>query len=135
MESRKNVFRQTGLLAAGQALCTAAMVAVFAIVGKFDLTVLLGGIVGALIAIGNFFFMSLFADMAADKAEAQDVAGGQKLIQLSYMGRMAGLFVILFLCAKSGAFHLLTLVLPLAFTRPILTVPHLLHNKKGGNQA
>lgn len=134
MESRKNVFRQTGLLAAGQALCTAAMVAIFAVVGKFDMTVLWGGIVGALIAIGNFFFMSLFADIAADKAEAQDVAGGQKLIQLSYMGRMAGLFVILFLCAKSGVFHLLALVIPLAFTRPILTVSHLL-SKKGGNQA
>ena len=134
MESRKFVFRQTGILAAGQALCTAAMIGVFALIGKFDTSVLLGGIVGSLIATANFFFMSLFATLAADKAEAQDVAGGQKLIQLSYMGRMLGLFLILFLCAKSGLFHVLALAIPLVFTRPILTVSELF-KKKGGNAA
>jgi hypothetical protein len=134
MESRKFVFRQTGILAAGQALCTAAMIGVFALIGKFDTSVLLGGIVGGLIATANFFFMSLFATLAADKAEAQDVAGGQKLIQLSYMGRMLGLFLILFLCAKSGLFHVLALAIPLVFTRPILTVSELF-KKKGGNAA
>ena len=134
MESRKFVFRQTGILAAGQALCTAAMIGVFALIGKFDTSVLLGGIVGSLIATANFFFMSLFVTLAADKAEAQDVVGGQKLIQLSYMGRMLALFLILFLCAKSGKFHLLALVIPLVFTRPILTVSELF-KKKGGNAA
>lgn len=131
MESRKFVFRQTGLVAAGQALCTVAMISVFALIGRYDTSVLLGGIVGALIATANFFFMSLFATVAADKAEAQDVAGGQKLIQLSYMGRMLGLFLVLFLCAKSGLFHVLALAIPLIFTRPILTVSEFF-KKKGG---
>ena len=134
MESRKFVFRQTGLVAVGQALCTAAMIAVFALIGKLDMTFVLGGLVVALIATANFFLMSLFATLAADKAEAQDIAGGQKLIQLSYMGRMLGLFLVLFLCAKSGLFHVLALVIPLVFTRPILTVSELF-KKKGGNAA
>ena len=134
MESRKFVFRQTGILAAGQALCTAAMIGVFALIGKFDTSVLLGGIVGGLIATANFFFMSLFVTLAADKAEAQDVVGGQKLIQLSYMGRMLGMFLVLILCAKSGYFHVLALVLPLAFTRPILTIAEIF-KKKGENKA
>lgn len=134
MESRKFVFRQTGLVAAGQAVCIALMTGIFAILGKFATSVLLGGIVGALIATANFFIMSLCADLAADKAEAQDIAGGQKLIQLSYMGRMLGLFLVLFLCARSGMFDVLPLVLPLAFTRPILTVSELF-KKKGGNHA
>ena len=134
MESRKFVFRQTGLVAVGQAVCTAAMIGVFALIGKLDMTVVLGGLVGALIATANFFLMSLFATLAADKAEAQDIAGGQKLIQLSYMGRMLGLFLVLFLCAKSGLFHVLALAIPLVFTRPILTVSELF-KKKGGNAA
>lgn len=134
MESRKFVFRQTGLVAAGQAVCTAAMIGIFALIGRFDLTVLWGGIVGALIATANFFLMSLFATIAADKAEAQDVAGGQKLIQLSYTGRMLGLFLVLFLCVKSGVFHPLSLVIPLVFTRPILTVSEFF-KKKGGDRA
>ena len=134
MKSRKIVFQQTAMVAVGQAVCTAAMIAVFALIGKFDISVLLGGIAGALIAVANFFFMSLFADLAADKAETQDITGGQKLIHLSYTGRMLALFLILFLCAKSGLFHLLALVIPLVFTRPILTVSELF-KKKGGNAA
>ena len=134
MNTRKFLLHQIALVAAGQALCTAAMILVFALVGKYSTSVLLGGIAGALIATANFFFMSLFASLAADKAEAQDVAGGQKLIQLSYMGRMLGLFLVLVLCAKSGIFHLLALVIPLVFTRPILTVAELF-KKKGGNEA
>lgn len=133
MESRKLLFRETAVVAAGQALCTAAMIGVFALLGKFDVSVLLGGIVGALIATANFFIMSLFVNLAADKAEAQDVAGGQKLIQLSYMGRMAGLLLVLVLCAKSGIFHVLALAIPLVFTRPVLTVAEIF-KKKGGNQ-
>jgi len=134
MNTRKFLLHQIALVAAGQALCTAAMILVFALVGKYSASVLLGGIAGALLATANFFFMSLFTSLAADKAEAQDVAGGQKLIQLSYMGRMLGLFLVLVLCAKSGIFHLLALVIPLVFTRPILTVAELF-KKKGGNEA
>ena len=134
MESRKLLFRETAAVAAGQVLCTAVMMGVFALLGKFDTSVLLGGIAGALIATGNFFLMSLFVNLAADKAEAQDVAGGQKLIQLSYMGRMAGMFLVLALCAKSGRFHVLALVLPLIFTRPILTFAELF-KKKGEKTA
>lgn len=131
MESRKFVFQQTGLVAAGQAICTAAMIGVFALIGKYDASVLLGGIVGALVSTANFFIMSLCADLAADKAEAQDIAGGQKLIQFSYMGRMLGLFLVLFLCAKSGMFNVITLAVPLIFTRPILTFSEFF-KKKGG---
>ena len=132
MESRKFLFRETAFVAVGQMLCTALMIFIFALLGKYDTSVLLGGIVGALIATANFFFMSLFISLAADKAEAQDIAGGQKLIQLSYMGRMAGLLLVLVLCAKSGIFHVLTLAIPLVFTRPILTVAELF-KKKGGS--
>lgn len=133
MDTRKFLFQQTLFVAAGQALCSAAMILIFALLGKYSTSVLLGGIAGALIATSNYFFMSLFATLAADKAEAQDVAGGQKLIQLSYMGRMLGLFLVLVLCAKSGIFHLLALVIPLVFTRPILTVAELF-KKKGGSE-
>ena len=133
MESRKIVLRQTLWIAAGQIICTAATIGVFLLLGKYDISVLLGGIVGAVIATVNFFLMSLFATLAADKAEAQDITGGKKLIQLSYMGRILGLFLVLFLCAKSGLFHVLTLAIPLVFNRPILTVSELIQ-KKGGKK-
>ncbi len=134
MKSKNTAFRETASVAIGQVLCTAAMIAVFALVGKYSLSVLLGGLLGAAVATANFFIMSFVANLAADKAEAQDVAGGQKLIHLSYLGRMIGMFLVLILCAKSGYFHPLALVLPLAFTRPILTIAELF-KKKGENKA
>ena len=134
MQSRKFIFSQTLSVLAGQLILSAAMVAVFWFLGYYETSVLLGAVAGSLIATANFFFLSLFASIAADKAEAQDVAGGQKLIQLSYMGRMIGLFLVLILCAKSGIFHVVALVIPLVFTRPILTFRELFNKKKGESQ-
>jgi uncharacterized membrane protein len=133
MNSKNTAFQETRTILLGQILCTAAMIAVFAVLGYYQRSVLLGGIAGAAIATANYFFMSFFANRAADKAEAQDVAGGQKLIQLSYMGRMLGMFLALIVLAKSGFCHPLSLVLPLAFTRPILTIAEIF-NKKGENK-
>ena len=133
MNSKNTAFRETRNVLIGQAICTAGMVAVFALLGKYQLSVLLGGAAGASIATINFFLMSFFANRAADMAEAQDIAGGQKLIQLSYMGRMLGMFLALIVLAKIGLFHPLALVLPLAFTRPILTIAEIF-NKKGENK-
>jgi uncharacterized membrane protein len=133
MNAKNTAFQETRNVLIGQILCSAAMIAVFAVLGYYQRSVLLGGIAGAVIATANYFFMSFFANRAADKAEAQDVAGGQKLIQLSYMGRMLGMFLALIVLAKSGFCHPLSLVLPLAFTRPILTIAEIF-NKKGENK-
>ena len=133
MNAKNTAFRETRNVLIGQILCSAAMIAVFAVLGYYQRSVLLGGIAGAVIATANYFFMSFFANRAADKAEAQDVAGGQKLIQLSYMGRMLAMFLALIVLAKSGFCHPLALVLPLAFTRPILTIAEIF-NKKGENK-
>lgn len=122
MDSRKAVFQETAVVLTGQAICVAAMVGVFALMGHFDTSVLLGGIAGAFIAVLNYFLMAVFTTMAADKAAHQDVKGGQSLISFSYIFRMALLFVLLFACGKSGLMNLFALVLPLVFTRPILTI-------------
>ena len=129
MNQKNTAFRETGPVLIGQLICTALMIGIFTVLGKYQLSVLLGGIAGAAIATANFFLMSFFANRAADLAEAQDVAGGQKMIQLSYMGRMFGMFLVLIVLAKSGYFHALTLVLPLAFTRPILTIAEIFKMK------
>lgn len=132
MDSSKLLMKQTGQIALGQLVCCGIMAAVFAVAGKWNTSVLLGAAVGGSLATVNFFVMAFCANAAADKAEAQDIKGGQALIQMSYMGRLIGLFLILALCAKSGIFNLIALVLPLAFTRPILTITELF-KKKGGN--
>ena len=129
MESRKLVFSQTLMVLAGDILLSAIMVGIFALAGHFDRSALLGAVVGALLATANFFLMALSADCAADKAEKQNVKGGQTLIQLSYIGRLIGLFLVLVLCALTKIFNLFALVIPLVFTRPILTVSEFLKKK------
>lgn len=122
MDSRKVVYRETGIIAIGEVICLAVMLTVFALLGHFNLKALLGGAIGTLLAVLNFFFMAMGASMAADKAANQDVKGGQKQIKLSYTLRMLIIFVVLFACVKSGLCNALASVLPLVFIRPIITV-------------
>lgn len=121
MESRKIVFKETLVVLIGQVLCVGLMLGVYALLHKFSNQVLLSGIVGGIVATGNFFFLAVGASIAADKAEKDNVNAGKALMKSSYMIRLAVMAVIFFACAKSGYFNLLALMLPLVFTRPILT--------------
>ena len=134
MDNRKYVFSQVLTVLIGELLLSALMVGVFAILGHFDKSVVYGAAAGAVITTLNHLVLVLSVMAASAKAEKQDVKGGQMLIQMSYFGRTIGLFLILVLCAKSGLFNLIALVIPLVFTRPILTITEK-YNKKGGNEA
>lgn len=131
MDARKYVLRQTGIVALGEAIGVAAMVGIFALLGKFDVSVLLGGIIGALVAVGNFFFMALGVNVAADKAAGQDAKGGQATVRMSYTLRLVIMFVVLFAFAKSGLCNVLALVIPLLFVRVTLTVAEFFDRKPG----
>ena len=122
MDSRKYVFKETLTIAIGEAICVAVMLGVFALLGKFDRSVVLGGILGGLIAVGNFFFMAVGTALAADKAENQDVKGGQAVISSSYTIRMIVMAVLLFAAVKSGFCNVFASVIPLVFVRPVLTL-------------
>lgn len=131
MDVRKELLRQTGVVALGEALGVAVMMGIFALLGKFDMGVLWGGIVGGLVAIGNFFAMAIGVNIAADKAQNQDVKGGQATIKGSYMLRLIGMAVILFAFAKSGICNVIALVVPLVFVRFTLTVWEFFRRKPG----
>lgn len=122
MDSRKIVLRQTLTILVGVAVCSAVMVGIFALLGRYDGSVALGAAVGTVLATLNFFFMAVAAMMAADKAEQQNVKGGQALVQGSYLVRLVVLFLILFAFAKSGLCNVIALVVPLIFVRPVLTL-------------
>ncbi len=134
MDNRKFVFSQVLIVLIGELVLSALMVGIFAVLGYFDISVVYGAAAGSLIATLNHLVLMLGVLAASSKAEKQDVKGGQMLVQMSYMGRLIGLFLILVICAKSGVFNLIALALPLVFTRPILTVAEFIH-KKGGNEA
>lgn len=129
MESRKIVFRETGIVLIGEVLGVAAMLGVFALLGAFDTKVLLGGAVGGLITVANYFAMAVCASLAADRAEQQNVKGGQALMHTSYLIRMVVLFVLLIACAKSGFFNVIALAVPIIFPRFTITFAEFFRKK------
>ena len=122
MNPRKFIIRQTALLSLGQLVCVAAMIGIFVLLGYFNYTVALGGAIGAILAIGNFFFMAIGSNAAADKAEDQDVKTGKALMKSSYGMRMLIIGVLLVVFAKSGHCNVVALACPLLFSFPILMV-------------
>ncbi len=129
MEGRKLVLRQTGILTLGLGICTGILMGIFALLERFDRAVLLGGLFGLALAVGNFFFMAITASLAADKAQMQDVKGGMQLMRGSYPLRMALLAGALILLAKSGLCNVITLLVPLALMRPVLMVAEFFDRK------
>ncbi len=119
-ESRKIVLRETAVIAVGEAICCGIMVGIFALLGKFDLKVLWGTLIGYGLTVGNFFMMAVGTSLAADKAQEQNVSAGKNLIRASMGLRYVVLFVLMFAFAESGLCNVLSLVLPLAFVRPVL---------------
>ncbi len=122
MDVRKVVLKQLLIVALGQAVCIAAMFGIYALLHRFDNTVLLGGLLGGFLACVNFLLMAIGVNRAADKAKNQDVKGGKATLRNSMILRYLLLAVVLIAGAKSGYCNVLALLLPPAFVRPILTV-------------
>lgn len=133
MDSRKIVFHETAVVAVGEVICVALMLGVFALLGQFDGTVLLGGLVGGVLAVANFLFMAIGAMLAADRAQEQNVKGGKSTIQRSYILRLVLLFVLLFAFAKSGLCNVFALVIPLFFVRITITLAEFFRKKGEAN--
>lgn len=119
---RKQILWQTGIVLLGQSLCACITAGIFALLDQFDRSVILGCILGSMVACANFFFMAVGSAIAANRAMAQDVKGGKATMQISYLLRMAGIFLVLLALVKSGLCHVLATVLPLVFTRPIVSI-------------
>lgn len=122
MNDNRDIYREIIIVAVGELICVAIMLGVFALLSRFDLRVLLGGLLGGVLATGNFFLMAVGITAATKKAANQDVAGAQRTVQLSMAGRYLLLIVLLVVAAISNQFNLIALLLPLLFVRPISTI-------------
>ena len=88
------------------------MQAVFLIIGKWDITVLLGNLLGAATAIANFFIMALTVQKALD---AGDRDNASKRTQLSRSMRMLMMLVVCVIGHLAPCFNLFAVAIPLAF--------------------
>lgn len=114
-ESKKELTR----IACGTAICTAAMWAVFAalnLVGwvQFNSSVILGSLVGALVAVGNFAGICLVVQKIIDE---QDEKRRKAKLQLSYNTRMLLQAVWIVVAIAAPCFQAFASILPLFFPR------------------
>ncbi len=123
------ILKETGVVLAGEAVCIALMLGVFALLGRLDRPVWVGAAVGLILAAGNFFMMAVSAGSASERAAAQDVKGGKQLMRSSYMLRMGAIAVVLFVLVKAGVCNAIAAILPLLFVRWILTVAEVFRKK------
>ena len=130
-KSRKLVFKETAGILIGVAIFAALMLGIYGLLGYFSVKVLYSAVLGVVLAAVNFFAMAMVVTLAADRAEKQDVDGGQKLVKGSYPIRLLALAVILIVCAKSGFFDVLAMALPLLFIRPAMMIMEFFRKKEG----
>ena len=107
-----SIERDTQYIAMVVVLLTVLMEAVFLIIGKWDMTVLFGGLLGAAVALLNFFLMAMTVQNSLAKEE-KDAKGAMKV---SHSMRMLMLVVVCALAALlPQAFNLAAVVIPLLF--------------------
>lgn len=128
MNSKKIVFKETGLIAVGELIGSAIMIGVFLALGHFQLNVLWSALGGSAIMIGNYFFMAVTVTLASERAASGEVEQAQKMVQMSSILRLLAMGGLLFLGIRLGA-NVIALVLPLTFARPVLMLSEFFRKK------
>lgn len=104
--------RDTKYIAAVVIILTVLMEAVFLVIGKWDVTVLFGGLLGAFAAMLNFILMAL----GVQKSLSRDAAEAKGAMKVSHSMRMLMLVVICAVAALlPGVFNLVSVLVPLVF--------------------
>ena len=101
MVSRKFILKQLLVVALALAACVGAMYGVFALLGKFNRQVILGGIVGYVLAIGYFFFMNIGNAKIAE-GDAAEATRAKAMAQGGMLLRYVAVFALLVVFAKTG---------------------------------
>ncbi len=109
----KTVRRETLFVAAWVGIFSLLMQAVFLVIGRWDYTVLLGNLLGAAAAVGNFFLMGLTVQSAVQKEEKD----AKQAVKASQGLRTLMLVVVAILGAVLPCFSLWAVLIPLFFPR------------------
>ena len=105
------VKKETLILIIGESLLTALMLVVFLLLRRFYAAVLIGALVGAALAIGNFFAMCLMIQ----KAIASEEGDRAKMVRASHSTRLMVMALALVVCLAVFKLDVLATLIPLLF--------------------
>ena len=144
MKIQPAVRTETARIAMGTACLSLVMLLVFALLGRLDVTVVLGTLWGAGAAILNFFLMALSVQRAAESMNGvtlppepldengdpdpdappqppvPEVQRAKRWMQLSYTGRMLLLVGVAIVALTAPCFHPVAAALALLFPRLVI---------------
>lgn len=123
----RTVRRETVYIAIWVAIFSVIMQAVFLIIGLWDYTVLLGNLLGGILAVLNFFLMGITVQNAVQKQE-EDAKSTMRFSQslrsfMLLIGAVAGVVL--------SCFNTVAVIIPLFFPRIAIIFRPLLDKKKG----
>ncbi len=101
-------------IALGTGVGVAVMLVVFALLGRFDTSVLLAGVLGGVIAVLNFLLLGVTVQKVAAQAEEER---GRKIMQFSYSIRMLLMLLWIILAVSLPALNWVAAALPLLMPR------------------
>lgn len=108
-------------------LMSGIMIGVYALLGKLTAQVLLGALLGTVVALLNFTVMTFSVIKAEDAASPEK---GALQVRGNYTLRMIVLAVVLILALKTKRFDPVATVLPLCFNRIAIFISELFRKKE-----
>ncbi len=139
MKPDSAVRRETARVAAGVFALVAVMLAVYAVIGKFSVPALLGGVYTGLLTVVNFFIMGMtvqgITDRAAEKARTEQEIAELTLemknrMKLSYNLRMIALFALMVVGISVFKFDPIATILPILFPTIVIRVLQIMEARR-----
>lgn len=88
---QQSIVKETKRIGVGTVIMLVVMLAVYAVLGKFTVSVLLGGLLGSAYAIFNFFMLGMTLQKAASMTDQQMA---HMKVRSSYSTRMIGMLIL-----------------------------------------
>lgn len=114
----KTVKRETLFISSVVLILSALMQAVFLIIRQWDITVLLGNLLGGLAAIFNFLLLGITVQSATSKEEKD----ARAMMATSQRLRTLGIFVCAIIGAAVPCFNIFSSLIPLFFPRIAIAI-------------
>jgi hypothetical protein len=127
---RRQMRRELLIYAVMQLVCFGVMLGVYALLRRLTGKVILGGAVGAGLAILNYCLMAVGVTRAANQAEGGDVARAKRTITASMLLRYLLMLGVLVLCAKLKWCDVVAMLIPLLLSRLLIFAGEFFRRKK-----
>ncbi len=127
----KTVVKEGCFIALGVLLLSIIMEAVFIIIRRWDYTVLLGNLLGGLVAVLNFFLLGITVQNAIGKTEEEI----KNRVRFSHIMRMLLLAIGLIIGFVLPCFNSIAVILPYLFPRIAIALHPLFFKGEGKSEA